>query len=417
MKKRLLLVTHGYPFGESERGFLGEEAKLLADRFDLVIMALDNQDELIYPTDGIRRIERYRYSPSIRESRAYGVLLRIFEPATLGEVWALAKRNHFSNPVGDMRHILFCRFNVWEMERQIEALVRTEKIDIIYTFWCNECTVAAVKLKKRFPQLKVVTRFNGMDLYEERTGARWQPFRREIARGADGLCFACSYGLDYFRQRWGAGMDNKMGLWYLGSVDRGMVDAPVTETLRLVSCSNLIPLKRVELIIEALALLPETVRVQWDHFGDGVSREMLEDLAQERLQNRGNIRWKLHGFVPNARLTEEYRKIKPNLFITTSSTEGGAPVSIQEAFSMGIPAIGTTVGGIPDLIKENQTGFLLPEQPEASHVAEAIESYASLPEERKREMASAARRLWKEKFDASANAAAFAAYLENLTSE
>ena len=38
MKKRLLLVTHGYPFGESERGFLGEEAKVLADQFDLVIM-------------------------------------------------------------------------------------------------------------------------------------------------------------------------------------------------------------------------------------------------------------------------------------------------------------------------------------------------------------------------------------------
>ena len=84
---------------------------------------------------------------------------------------------------------------------------------------------------------------------------------------------------------------------------------------------------------------------------------------------------------------------------------------------MGIPAIGTAVGGIPDLIKENQTGFLLPEQPEASQVAEAIEAYVSLTEERKREMASAARRLWQEKFDAVANAAAFSAYLENLTSE
>ena len=134
MKKRLLLVTHGYPFGESERGFLGEEAKLLADRFDLVIMALDNQDELIYPTDGIKRIERYRYSSSFWKSRAYRALPRVFEPATLREAWALAKRNHFSNPIGDLRNILFCRFNVWEMERQIETLVRTEKIDIIYTF-------------------------------------------------------------------------------------------------------------------------------------------------------------------------------------------------------------------------------------------------------------------------------------------
>ena len=32
MKKRLLLITNGYPFGESERSFLSEEVKMLASR-------------------------------------------------------------------------------------------------------------------------------------------------------------------------------------------------------------------------------------------------------------------------------------------------------------------------------------------------------------------------------------------------
>jgi len=416
MKKRLLLVTHGYPFGESERGFLGEEAKQLASQFDLVVMALDNQDPLIYPTDGIKRIERYRYSSS-RKAGTQGALLRILEPASLREAWAFAKRNRFTNPIGNLRHILFYRFNVWEMEQQISRLVESEKIDIIYTFWCNECTVAAVKLKKRFPHLKVVSRFHGMDLYEERTYERWQPFRKDVARLADGLCFACEYGRSYFRERWGTKAANKMGVWYLGSIDRGVVDPSVDGKLRIISCSNLIPLKRVELIIEGLSQLPDTVQVQWHHFGDGISREKLEALAAEQFQNRPNIQWEFHGFVPNALLTEEYQKIKPNLFITTSSTEGGAPVSVQEAFSMGIPAIGTTVGGIPDLIKDGQTGFLLPPQPEPSDVADAIRRYAALPDDRKREMAASACRLWKEKFDASANAVRFATYLENLISE
>ena len=414
MKKRLLLITHGYPFGESERGFLGEEAKVLADEFDLVIMALDNSDKLIYPTDGILHIERYRYS-SFRKTRAYRALPHVFGLASLREAWAMAKRNNFSNPIGNLRHILYYRFNVWEMEQQIERLVRTKKIDIVYTYWCNECTVAAVNLKKKFPHLKVVTRFHGMDLYEERTHDRWQPFRKEIARRADGLCFACTYGRDYFKSHWGSQYADKMHLWYLGSIDRGAVECSVTEVLRIVSCSNVIPLKRIDLMIEGLSLLPETMQVQWHHFGAGVSQEELEKLAKEKLS--GNIQWKFHGFVPNALLSEEYRKIEPNLFLTTSSTEGGAPVSIQEAFSMGIPAVGTRVGGIPDLILDDQTGFLLPQQPAPSDVAEAIMKYAALPENRKEQMAESARKLWKEKFDARKNALEFTAYLQNLISE
>ncbi len=416
MKKRLLLVTHGYPFGESERGFLSEEAKMLAEHFDLVIMALDNQDKLIYPADGIMHIERFRYS-SFRKSKQFRALPRVFSPLSFKEAWAMAKNSGFTNPIGNLRHILYYRFNVWEMEQQIEKLVRLQKIDMIYTFWCNECTVAAVNLKKRFPHLKVVTRFNGMDLYQERAADNWQLFRKEIARRADGLCFACTYGRSYFQEHWGTEFADKMHLCYLGSIDRGTVDAPVTGILRMVSCSNVIPLKRIDLIIEGLARLPEHVKVQWHHFGDGVSRKELEVLAMEKLQHCSNIEWTFHGFVPNSMLTEEYQRIKPNLFITTSSSEGGAPVSVQEAFSMGIPAIGTQVGGIPDLIIDGQTGFLLPPQALPEDVARSVMKYAALPEAEKRSMAAAARELWKQKFDAQKNAAHFTAYLRNISTQ
>ena len=416
MKKRLLLVTYGYPFGESERSFLGEEVKLLASRFDLVVMALDNQDELLYPTDGIMHLERYRFS-SFRQSRAYRALPHVFEWASFLEAWDYAKAKNFSNPIGKLRSTLYYRFNVWEMEQQIGRLVQSQKIDIIYTYWCTECTVAAVKLKKRFPHLKVVTRFHGMDLYEERTPENWQFFRKEIARRADALCFACEYGRTYFQEHWGAEFAEKMHLSYLGSTDRGVVDAPLAQQLRIISCSHLVALKRVDRIIEALSLLPESLQVQWHHFGDGVQREQLEKLAGEKLTDRPNIQWEFHGFIPNTALTDEYRKIKPNLFITTSSTEGGAPVSIQEAFSMGIPAIGTAIGGIPDLIIEDQTGYLLPEQATPETTADAIQKFAVLPEEQKKLMAAAARQLWKEKFDAKENAAAFTSYLRDLIPE
>lgn len=413
MKKRLLLITNGYPFGESERGFLTEEVKVLSSQFELYIMALESREELRYPTDGIVHIEQYRFS-SLRKSRRFDALPSVFQMASLREAWTCAKRNGFSNPLWNLRRVLYTRFNVWEMEQQIAKLVETRKIDMVYTYWCTECTVAAVSLKKRFPNLKVVTRFHGVDLYEERTEENWQPFRKEIAKKADALCFACDYGRTYFTERWGREYAGKMGVFYLGSPDYGTLTPNTGDALRLVSCSHLVGLKRVELIIKGLASLPDTVKLRWDHFGDGVERQTLEKLAEEELGNCPNIRWEFHGFVPNAALAEEYRKTEPQLFITTSSTEGGAPVSIQEVFSMGVPAIGTPIGGIPDLILDGHTGFLLPQDVGAADVAAAIQKYAELPETDKQEMSKRVRRHWEEKFDAKQNAQRFAAYLQNI---
>ena len=83
---------------------------------------------------------------------------------------------------------------------------------------------------------------------------------------------------------------------------------------------------------------------------------------------------------------------------------------------MGIPAIGTPVGGIPDLVIDDQTGFLLPQNVTAVDVASVIEKYAALPEKEKKRMAAAARSLWEQKLDAVQNAAQFTAYLRNLMS-
>ena len=45
-RKRILLVTGGYPYGESERGFLQTEVNCLRQRYDLVFLAENTTDEL-----------------------------------------------------------------------------------------------------------------------------------------------------------------------------------------------------------------------------------------------------------------------------------------------------------------------------------------------------------------------------------
>lgn len=416
MRKRVLLVTEGFPFGESERSFLSEESKSIAKEFDLLILAPEKRGELLYPTDGIVRIDQFHFT-SFYKNRSIQAFLKVFHPDMLAEIWKIWHKKRTALSVKCIKDLMSYRFRVWQMEQKLSDIIQSERIDLVYTYWCTESALAAVYLKKRYPTLKVVTRLHGMDLYEERAEHGWQPFRKKLSDEVDGLYFACEYGRTYFIERWGVECTKKMGVFYLGSTDRGVIDFRKADKLRIVSCSNLIPLKRVDVIIEGLALLPGTMAVEWHHFGDGTERVRLERLAQNRFEKHPKIQWKFHGFVTNATLAEEYKRIAPDLFITTSSTEGGAPVSIQEAFSMGIPAVGTAVGGIPELIQEGKTGFLLPEQVIPADVAAAIVRFADLSEKRKEEMCTAARRRWTETFNAVNNAAQFTENLLELVSE
>lgn len=83
---------------------------------------------------------------------------------------------------------------------------------------------------------------------------------------------------------------------------------------------------------------------------------------------------------------------------------------------MGIPAIGTAVGGIPELVIEGKTGYLLPENVQPDGVAEAILKYWNLAKAQRQEMSDAAFALWQDKFDAEKNARCFVMYLTDLLS-
>jgi glycosyltransferase involved in cell wall biosynthesis len=89
---------------------------------------------------------------------------------------------------------------------------------------------------------------------------------------------------------------------------------------------------------------------------EGEQRTLLENMIKEKgLENH----IKLIGFVPHA---AEYLK-GLNLFLLPSVKEG-VPYTLLEAGFAGVPVVSTTVGGIPELIEDMQTGVLV--QPKKS---------------------------------------------------
>ena len=114
---------------------------------------------------------------------------------------------------------------------------------------------------------------------------------------------------------------------------------------------RLSPEKGIDVLIEAAAQLPDA-RVEV--LGDGPERERLERLAAETAP--GRIRFR--GRVDKAEVQDAMRSALA--VVVPSRWYENQPITVLEAMASGVPAIGTRLGGIPELIIDGVTGFTVP---------------------------------------------------------
>lgn len=116
---------------------------------------------------------------------------------------------------------------------------------------------------------------------------------------------------------------------------------------RLITTSRLVPKNGVDLVIEALNLLPHNV--YFDVVGDGFQRKELEEKV-ELLGLQKRILF--HGQKDKKEVIGLLHKA--DIFIRPSRSEGLGN-SFLEAMATGLPIIGTEVGGIPDFLFDPKT--------------------------------------------------------------
>ena len=129
--------------------------------------------------------------------------------------------------------------------------------------------------------------------------------------------------------------------------------------------------KGVNVLIDSLALLKsQHIKFKLTILGDGPSRENLEQQIN-RLQLNDSV--ELLGYVDQVTIREHLSMT--DIFILPSFAEG-IPVSLMEAMATGVPVITTHVGGISELVIDQQTGLLCyPSDPIG--LANAIKTYIS----------------------------------------
>ena len=286
----------------------------------------------------------------------------------------------------------------------IEATLRRCRFEPThcYSFWFLESALALAWYREAHPDVVAFSRAHGYDLYEERNRLGYLPFRDYLLEGLDRV-FPCSRnGARYLDGRH-PGHGDAIVPSYLGTPDLPAAGALPAEggPFRILSCSRMVDLKRVDLIARALGVLDAAgIAVAWTHYGDGATMDAVRAVTDRYAA----VHAELCGRVPHAALLDAYAKRHFDLFVNVSTTEG-LPLSIMEACGFGIPVVATSVGGIPEIVRDGENGFLLPPDLDERMLADAIMRFMALGEGRRLEMRRASRRVWEEQFRARDNVA------------
>jgi colanic acid/amylovoran biosynthesis glycosyltransferase len=178
----------------------------------------------------------------------------------------------------------------------------------------------------------------------------------------------------------------------------GTEPTPVPDVPTIVSVGRLAAEKGQLLLVEAVAqLTAEETPVELVLIGDGPMRPAIE-AAIDRLGVRGRVRllgWQTSGQVRDA--------LRASRGLVMSSFAEGLPVALMESLAMGRPVVSTTIAGVPELVRDGESGFLVPAG-SVPALADAVRCLLTTPVDRLTEMAAAGRRRVLQQHDAAVEA-------------
>lgn len=362
MGNTLYFFTASFPFGNGEQ-FIETEIKYLSKSFGkIVIIPLSS-----HKTNIIKEVpNNCQVLNPIITSRWQHYFLGLFGFKS----FKLYLSDFIYNKVYKNRKwvkaslIDFCTTNnILQSNTLSKVLKEINEEDLMYFFWGKGFAnlipfISSIKVFK-------IVRFHGGDLYDCNYGG-YIPIHKNIIKGAHLLVFISKQGQNYLTNRY-SDLFFKSVVSYLGSEDFGVSKRSEDGVFRLLSCSSVVPLKRVHLIYETIQHI-SGYPIEWTHIGDGLDFESLKDKARN---SRDNIKINLLGGLSHKDIFLYYKNNYIDAFINVSSTEG-LPVAIMEAISFNIPVIGTNVGGTSEIVC-SETGVLLTENPNCNQVVIAIE--------------------------------------------
>lgn len=367
-----------------------KEAQDIIKKYDLECIFISLHDlRLIH----LKKIIKWFFSFSVRQEIKESVSLSKVGLQKLGYIFLYG---------------LYNILTISQVKKQIDKTTLETQI-YIYSYWLSRTAYCAASIKNIYPnrKLKAISRAHRYDLYEEQNKLNYLPFRKNIVDGLDAIYFISRDGYEYFQQKYGyIGIENihrKLYLSYLGTYNdsRWTKKMHSKKQVTIASCSYMIDVKRLDLIIEFIYYLQlANINITWIHIGMGPLFEKIKLQASQCL-----VKDSFHflGTVDNSLVLKKYIEYDVDFFVNLSDSEG-IPVSIMEAMSLGIPVIARNVGGNSEIVNSNN-GYLFESSDLKENGKEIIKFVSSRIDniEYYTQISTSSKKTWENKFSARSN--------------
>ena len=188
--------------------------------------------------------------------------------------------------------------------------------------------------------------------------------------------------------QWGWARERFVHIPNFVDVEQFRADHPIGN--RFVYCGRLQGNKGVETLIRAAARAKQPVTI----VGTGPEDKRLRGLGAEL-----NADVEFLGHLPKDALPAVLQSARA--IVVPSEVNENAPLALLEGYAAGRPVIGARIAGIPELVREEETGALFPSG-EVEALAAALDRFGTLPDARLAEMGAAGRRWVEQDFTSAA---------------
>lgn len=347
---KVLYITTNFPRwdGDVHSPWIVEIIKMLRDRgITAEVLAPSYEGLTDHSIEGIT-VYRFRYCPSRWETLTHN------EGAP----------NKIKNP---LYMLLVPPYMFFGLLRTI-ALCRPGRYDVIHVHWPLPSGIFGL-LGKWLGKTRLVASFHGAELLLTRRFPFLKPVLAFIIRHCDAVSANSQFTADLIRQL----ADVPVHVIPYGSRIE-IKDLPTNQVAsdRVLFVGRLIERKGLPFLLEAVSLLADRRSLHLDVVGEGSLKTELMSMA-DRLGVSDKVTFR--GRVDDEELTDLYAQcdcfVLPAIVDSHGDTEG-LGVVLLEAMSYRKPVIATNVGGIPDIIHDEETGLLV-EQKDAEALAKAVE--------------------------------------------
>jgi colanic acid/amylovoran biosynthesis glycosyltransferase len=283
---------------------------------------------------------------------------------------------------------------------QLAREVRAKDICHLHAHFGSVATTVT-RLAAHFAGVPYTFTAHAKDIFHE--SVQPDDLRRKLNEAA-AVVTVSNYNLAYLRQNYGAAAERVQRIYNGLDLERFAYAAPDNRQARIVSVGRLIEKKGFEDLIAACGILARRgCSFSCQIIGTGpLSAELRGQIEELGLQ----AQVELIGARPQREVIEYVQKAAVFAAPYVVGSDGncdGLPTVLLEAMALGTPCVSTDVTGVPEVLRDRETGLMIP-QHDPTTLAAAIERLLTEPTLRV-ELAERARHLVEMEFDIHRNTA------------